>query len=180
MKKPERINARQHRFIEAYCFNPETRLDHIRSYMLVYDVKDRTKASIAASQLMHRPIIMQAIADKLRTIQSQIDVQDVYLVVNTLHTMSFYDPFAIVDEEGTLRSKEEIGNLSCVIKGISTYKDKQGNIVTSIKLVDRLKALELYARYLDIVKPRNDVSIDIKIPGIYITGKDSTEPVVEV
>jgi hypothetical protein len=180
MKKQDKINTRQKRFIEAYCFNPETRLDPIRSYMLVYAIKDRRMASTAAAQLMRKQVISQAITDKLQTLQPAIDTQDLYQVIDMLRTLSLYNPLDVVNSKGQLLPREDIGRLSCTISRITTYKDKQGNDVTNIQFVDRIKALDLYARYLDLIKPRSDVSIDLHVPGIYITGKDTNEQIVEI
>ena len=121
---------------------------------------------------MGDPKIKDAISKLLRAQQNEKDQISEYEVLNLLHNLAFYKIEDIIDHNGNLKVKnslEELGINSFCITEIK--KTKHGK---EIKLFDRMKALEILSRYLELVRPAES-SVVIN-PVIKINSKDLAEP----
>jgi hypothetical protein len=84
----------------------------------------------------------------------ELRIIDIYML------QAFYDPSDIIDANGRLvvDDLKELGDLSKCIEGIETTYTRTGVPIIKVKLVDRQKALEQLARYINIMTDSLQVS----------------------
>ena len=160
-------------FVECYCTDRDCFLNAASSYKKAFGGKRKelSESSIQSnsSRLMGEPKIKKAISKLLRAQQNEKDLISEFEVLDLLKKLAFYDPADIIDKYGNLKIKEnleELGMNSFCITGIKTNKGGK-----EVKLFDRMKALEILSRYLDLVRPaESNIVIN---PIVKINSKDN-------
>lgn len=169
------LKARERIFILHYCTDEQCLFNASASYKATYTKKDRQTGELVipeaitcetnGSKLLKRPKVKTAIRKLLKIVQPELDEENVYKVIKQLQDLSFFNPADILDENGKLKvSLEELGEKA---KAIAQIKFTQYG--PSYTLVDRTKYLELLMKYLNIVRPEQQ--IDIKLPVIEMVQK---------
>jgi uncharacterized protein YwgA len=73
-------------------------------------------------------------------------------IIKLYMIQAFYNPADIIDDDGLLISPlADLGDLAYCIEGIEKTYSRAGEIVKKVKLVNRDKALEQLARYINIM-----------------------------
>ena len=167
----EGLKNKQKLFVEYYCTDKTCFLNATAAYIKAYGNggKELSEKSIQsnASRLSKEPAIKLAIAKLLRASQNEEDQISEYKLLDYLKTLAFYNPKDIIDRFGTIKVNdiEELGDLAICIQSIK--KTKSGY---EVKLYDRTKALELFGRYLNVIRPEEGATVFN--PVVYIAGKD--------
>jgi phage terminase small subunit len=166
----EGLTGRRRFFVEYYCTDQSCFLNATAAYVKAYSRpgKELTDASIQsnASRLMRDPVVREAVNKLLRARQNREDDLNEYRMLKMLMTLAFYDPGDIIDKYGNLtKDLAELGDLSVCVAGI-----KQTRNGKEIKLYDRTKAVEMLARYLEIIRPAEGANIIN--PNVYLTAKE--------
>lgn len=172
----EGLKARERIFILNYCTNESCLFNATASYKTTYTKKDRQTGLAVipdqitcetnGSKMMKRPKVKAAIRKLLKIVQPELDEQNVYKVIKELQDLAFFNPGDIIDHNGRL-IVDDIKELGEKAKAIAQIKFTQYG--PSITLVDRTKYLDLLMKYLNIVRPEQQ--IDIKLPVIEMVQK---------
>lgn len=170
------LKHRERIFILHYCTDEACLFNSSASYKATYTKKNRQTGLLETpeqitcetngSKMMKRPKVKAAIRKLLKLTQPELDEQNVYKVIKELQDLAFFNPADIIDENGRIKadSLEELGDKA---KAIAQIRFTQyGPAVT---LVDRTKYLDLLMKYLNIVRPEQQ--IDIKLPVIEMVQK---------
>lgn len=169
------LKHRERIFILHYCTDEECLFNASASYKATYTKKNRETGELETpeqitcetngSKMMKRPKVKTAIRKLLKLTQPELDEENVYKVIKEVQDLAFFNPADIIDGNGRLIDDlEKLGNKA---KAIAQIRFTQyGPTVT---LVDRTKYLELLMKYLNIVRPEQQ--IDIKLPVIEMVQK---------
>ena len=170
----EGLKNKQKLFVEYYCTDKTCYLNATAAYIKAYGSgsKELSEKSIQsnASRLSKEPVIKLAIAKLLRASQNEEDQISEYKLLDYLKTLAFYNPKDIIDKNGTIKvdDLDKLGDLAICIQNIK--KTKSGY---EVKFYDRTKALELFGRYLNVIRPEEGTSVFN--PVVYITKKDKEQ-----
>lgn len=173
LKRNERL------FVLHYCTDDLTFLNATASYKSVY--KDRNKVTgkvtdrsnevcqAAASRLLAKDYIRQAVSKLLTQTQQDLDEKNGYKLLKDLMLMADYNPADIVKGNGQLKVKNlaELGELAKCISQIEVTK--YGIKVT---LVDRAKYIGMYLKYLNLIRP--DVIVAEQLRVVAMVDKDES------
>lgn len=172
----EGLKVRERIFILHYCTNEDCIFNASKSYKLTYTKKNRETGKVEepdqvtcetnGSKMLKRPKVKNAIRRLLKLVQPELDEQNVYKTIKQLQDLAFFNPAEILDSNGRLKTKtlEELGEKA---KAITQIRFTQYG--PSYTLADRAKYLELLMKYLNIVRPEQQ--IDIKLPVIEMVQK---------
>jgi hypothetical protein len=183
------LKGRRRLFVLYYCAREDCFLKPIQAYQKAYakkrgselEIPNYNTAATNSWKLMQRPEIKDAIRRRLRSVQDEIDEETRYRVLQMYQILALYDPADIINKDGELKVQgkdlSELGELSKCIVGIVKKKSDKGSINYEIKLADRFKALEGIAKYLELIRP--DVETTVNVPVMMINPKrieEESEP----
>jgi phage terminase small subunit len=181
----DKVKGRKALFVKYYCTDADCFLNGSRAYLKAYTQKrtiggkewvpKRATCASQASRLLADPEIKQAVRLLLQETQDEKDEKSVYEILRLYRTLSLYDTADIIKASGELKTKtlKGLGELSKCVSGIVSRKNKSGEIETEIKLYDRTKAMEAFARYLKLLRP--EVQNEVTVPVVIVTKKEGAD-----
>lgn len=173
------LKHKERLFCLHYCTDEKTFLNAKESYRAVYTRRNRETGEVIepaeqtcevnSSRLCKKPRIKMAIRRLLKLSQGELDETNTYKIINNLANLAFFNPADILKANGKLKVRDlsELGEKAKAIAQIKTTLT--GPQVT---LVDRSKYMDLMMKYLNIVRPEQQ--IEIKLPVIEITPKEQS------
>ena len=179
-KWDEGLKAKERLFCLYYCCDVETFLNATGSYRKAYTKFNRRKNKVESpddkacescgSRMRNKPRVSAAIRKLLAETQAEKDDENVYRVLEEISSLAFFNPAEIITGEGKLkgRSLAALGDKARAIAQIQP--GKYGTVIT---LVNRTKYLELLSRYLELVRPEQQV--DVTLPVIELPSKAQTD-----
>lgn len=164
------LKHKERLFVLHFCTDDLTFLNATASYKAVY--KDRNKATgeiiersnevceAASSRLLAKAHIKSAVSKLLTQTQADLDEKNSYRLLKDLMLLADYNPADIVTGRGTLKVKDinELGELAKCISQIEMTKTG-----VKVTLVDRAKYMQMYLRYLNLIKPEVLVAEQLKV-----------------
>ena len=175
------LKHKERLFVLHFCTDDLTFLNATASYKSVY--KDRDKATgkvtdranevceAASSRLMGKAHIKKAISKLLNETQADLDERNGYKLLKNLMMLADYNPADILKADGTLQVKnlKDLGEMAKCISQIEYTK--AGYKVT---LADRSKYINMYLKYLNLIKPEVMVAEQLKVVAM-VPKADSVE-----
>lgn len=164
LKRKERL------FVLHFCTDDMTFLNATQSYKTVYLDQDRKTGKVtersnevcqaASSRLLAKPRIKQAVSRLLSETQSELDEKNSYKLLKDLMLMADFNPADIVTGTGKLKVRNiaELGELAKCIQQIEPTRDG-----VKITLIDRAKYMQMYLRYLNLIRPEILVEEQLKV-----------------
>ena len=164
------LKPKERLFVLHFCTDDLTFLNATASYKRVY--KDRDKATgkvmdrsnevcqAASSRLMAKAVVKKAIKKLLSETQADLDEKNGYKLLKNLMMLADYNPADILTADGkfTVKDLKDLGNLAKCVSQIETTK--KGFKVT---LADRSKYMQMYLKYLNLIKPEVLVAEGLKV-----------------
>ena len=197
-KWDEGLKAKERLFCLYYCCDVETFLNATGSYRKAYTKFNRRKNKVESpddkacescgsrmpniitftdtnGKLMAlKPDVTLSIIKNTRDASPDVSKlcydENVYRVLEEISSLAFFNPAEIITGEGKLkgRSLAALGDKARAIAQIQP--GKYGTVIT---LVNRTKYLELLSRYLELVRPEQQV--DVTLPVIELPSKAQTD-----
>lgn len=164
------LKPKERLFVLHFCTDDLTFLNATASYKAVYKERDKRTRKIkdrsnkvceaCSSRLMSREHIKIAVAKLLRESQADLDEKNGYKLLKDLMLLADFNPAEIVKANGTLTVKDlsQLGEKAKCIKSIEPTK-----FGLKIELVDRSKYMQMYLRYLNLIKPEVLVEEKLKV-----------------
>ena len=164
------LKHKERLFVLHFCTDDFTFLNATQSYKSVYKDKNKVTGKVtersdevceaASSRLMGKAYIKKAISKLLNETQADLDEKNGYKLLKNLMMMADYNPADIVKADGTLRVRklEELGELAKCVQQIE--KTPTG---VKITLADRTKYMQMYLRYLNLIRPEIMVAEQLKV-----------------
>jgi hypothetical protein len=183
------LKGRRRLFVLYYCSREDCFLKPIEAYQKAYAKKRGSEleepnyntAATNSWKLMQHPEIKEAIRKLLKAAQEEIDEMTRYRVLQMYETLALYNPADIINKDGKLKIKgedlSELGELAKCVTGIVKKVSDKGVVNYEIKLADRFKAMEGIAKYLELIRP--DVETTVNVPVMLINPKrieEESEP----
>lgn len=173
------LKTKHRLFCLHYCTDEGSLFNATESYRRTYTKTDRqgklfipdeVTCATNGSKLLKRADIKLAIRKLLKITQSELDEENTYKVINNLVTMAFFNPAEVINTSGGLKTKkiEDLGEKAKAIAQIRTTQYGQ-----QVQLIDRSKYMDLLMKYLNIVRPEQQ--IEIKLPVFEVASKSSIE-----
>jgi hypothetical protein len=168
------LRGRRRLFVLYYCTREDCFLKPAEAYQKAYAKKrngaleepNHNTAATNAWKLMQHPEIREAIRKLLRAAQEEIDEETRHQVLRLYRLLALYNPADIIDGTGRLKIKNDLSELGelakCVVGVIKKVSDK-GSVNYEIKLADRFKALEGIAKYLELIRPEGDTTVNVPV-----------------
>lgn len=169
-KWDEGLSFKERLFVLHFCTDDFTFLNATQSYKTVYKDKNAKTGKVtersnevceaASSRLMGKEHIKKAISRLLSETQADLDEKNGYKLLKNLMLMADYNPADILKADGSLKVKklEELGELAKCISQIEYTKTG-----CKITLADRSKYMQMYLRYLDLVRPEVLIAEQLKV-----------------
>ena len=176
----EGLKAKERLFCLYYCCDVETFLNATGSYRKAYTKFNRRKNKVESPddkacescgcRMKNKPRVKAAIRKLLAETQADKDDENVYRVLEEISSLAFFNPGEVITGEGKLkgRSLAALGDKARAIAQI-----QPGKYGPRITLVDRAKYVELLTRYLELVRPEQQV--DVTLPVIELPSKAMTD-----
>ena len=173
------LKHKERLFVLHYCTDDLTFLNGTASYKAVYKDRDKVTGKVtdrsnevcesAASRLLGKQHIKKAVSKLLTETQADLDEKNGYKLLKDLMLLADYNPADIVTGKGVLKVKriEELGELSKCIQQIIPTK-----FGLQIILADRSKYMQMYLKYLKLIKPEVLVAEGLKV--IALPGKSES------
>ena len=170
LKPKERI------FVLHYCADEDSFLNATRSYQKAYQKKDKKTGEVlkeldvktceaCGSRMYNRERVKLAIRKLLKITQEEHDETNTYRLLADIAALATFNPADVIDERGHLKGKlEELGEKAKFISQIE--KTKFG---IKVVLAERSKYIDLFMKYLNIVRP--ETQLEIKLPIVEIAPK---------
>jgi hypothetical protein len=164
------LKHKERLFVLHYCTDDLTFLNGTASYKAVYKDRDKVTGKVtdrsnevcesAASRLLGKQHIKKAVSKLLTETQADLDEKNGYKLLKDLMLLADYNPADIVTGKGVLKVKkiEELGELSKCIQQIIPTK-----FGLQIILADRSKYMQMYLKYLKLIKPEVLVAEGLKV-----------------
>ncbi len=172
------LKGRRRLFVLYYCTDEYCFLNGTRAYKKAFSkMKDGEliepsdlSAAQTASRLLQDSIVRRAINKLNRKSQDDDDEESARRLLDQYKTMVFFDISKIIDVNGRLKvdDLEKLGKYSNCVQGITVTPGKHGNKV-EVKLVDRQRAMESFAKYLNLIRPES--TNNVTIPVVVLPGK---------
>lgn len=136
------------------------------AYMRAYpNCKSENSANVEASKNLKKPKIQALMREILETAHGSDKDLVEYRLMREWMAQAFYDPADIVDEKGrlvdTMADLQKKG-LSVCIEQVDIKPDKDGIEHVVYKLVDRDKARDQLAKYIQMIKPPAQVNMNFQ------------------
>jgi hypothetical protein len=169
------LKGKRRLFVLYYCSREDCFLKPIEAYQKAYAKKRGSEleepnyntAATNSWKLMQHPEIKEAIRKLLKAAQEEIDEKTRYRVLQMYETLALYNPADIIDKNGALKIQgedlSELGELAKCIAGIVKKTSDKGRVSYEIKLADRFKALEGIAKYLELIKPDGETTVNVPV-----------------
>ena len=163
------LKHKERLFVLHFCTDDLTFLNATASYKTVYKERDKATGQItersndvceaASSRLMAKEKIKLAIAKLLSETQADLDEKNGYKLLRDLMVMADFNPAEIIDSNGILKKDlSELGELAKCVSAITPTK-----YGLKIDLVDRSKYMQMYLRYLNLIRPEIVVEEQLKV-----------------
>ena len=164
------LKHKERLFVLHYCTDDLTFLNATASYKAVYKERDKVTGKVmdrsnevceaAASRLLSKEHIKRACSKLLTETQADLDEKNGYKLLKDLMLLAAYNPADILKADGsfTVKDLHELGELAKCISQIETTK--KGFKVT---LVDRSKYIQMYLKYLNLIRPEVLVAEQLKV-----------------
>lgn len=170
------LKPKERLYVLHFCTDEESFLNGKESYRRAYTKKDRATGErieptaetceVNASRLMRKEKVKMAIRKLLKVTQADLDEKNVYRIINNLANLAFFNPADVIKANGSLVTDDlrELGDNAKAIAQITPtlYGAK-------VTLIDRAKYIDLMMRYLNIVRPEQQ--IEIKLPVVEMQPK---------
>lgn len=181
------IKGRQRLFVLFYCTDESCLFNQSEAYRKAYTKKNKQTGEIEepesstcqtnGSRLIKTRKIRTACKRLLKEVQADIDDEMVYKLLKEMSLGATFNPADILTASGRLVTKnlKDLGEKAKLIAQITPTK-----FGIQYTLVNRYKAIEMLAKYLELVKP--ETTVDINIPVIEVTPKfmdDDAESAVD-
>ena len=165
------LKHKERLFVLHFCTDDLTFLNATQSYKAVYTERDKVTGKVtersnevceaASSRLMGKAHIKKAVSKLLSETQADLDEKNGYKLLHNLKMLADFNPADILDSKGGLKVKDlsELGELAKCISQIE-YNKKGGLKVT---LADRSKYMQMYLKYLNLIKPEVMVAEQLKV-----------------
>lgn len=165
------LKSKERLFVLHFCTDDLTFLNATQSYKVVYKDKNRVTGEVtersnevcqaAGSRLLSKPRIKKAVSKLLTETQADLDEKNGYKLLHNLMLLADYNPADILDAKGSLKVKDlsELGEKAKCISQIE-YNKKGGLKIT---LADRSKYIQMYLKYLNLIKPEVMVAEQLKV-----------------
>jgi hypothetical protein len=169
------LKGRRRLFVLYYCTRDDCFLKPIEAYQKAYAKKiggsveepAYNTAATNAWKLMQRPEIKEATRKLLKAAQAEIDEETKFQVLRMYKVLALYNPADIIDKNGSLKIQgddlSELGELAKCVAGVSRKVTDKGRVNYEVKLVDRFKALEGIAKYLELIKTDGDTTVNVPV-----------------
>lgn len=170
------IKGRQRLFVLFYCTDESCLFNQSEAYRKAYTKKNKQTGEIEepesstcqtnGSRLIKTRKIRTACKRLLKEVQADIDDEMVYKLLKEMSLGATFNPADILTASGRLVTKnlKDLGEKAKLIAQITPTK-----FGIQYTLVNRFKAIEMLAKYLELVKP--ETTVDINIPVIEVTPK---------
>lgn len=164
------LKHKERLFVLHFCTDDLTFLNATQAYKSVYKDRDKVTGKVrersnevceaASSRLMGKAYIKKAISKLLNETQADLDEKNGYKLLKNLMLLADYNPADILKADGKLKVKNlsELGELAKCISQIEYTK--AGFKVT---LADRSKYMQMYLKYLNLIKPEVLVEEQLKV-----------------
>ena len=164
------LKHKERLFVLHYCTDDFTFLNATASYKAVYKERDKVTGKItdrsnevceaAASRLLSKEHIKRACSKLLTETQADLDEKNGYKLLKDLMLLAAYNPADIIDKKGKLKVKsiEELGDYA---KCISQIEVTQNGV--KVTLADRSKYMQMYLKYLNLIRPEVLVAEQLKV-----------------
>lgn len=164
------LKPKERLFVLYYCCHAETFFNASAAYRKAYSKMDRKTRKMVepdakscescGSRLKGKARIRDAIRLLLAETQAETDEENARRLLNDLATLAFFNPADILNAQGGLKVKklDTLGDKAKAIAQI--YPGKMG---TRVVLVDRSKYMELLSRYLELVRPEQQVEVNMPV-----------------
>ena len=164
------LKHKERLFVLHYCTDDLTFLNATAAYKCVYKERDKVTGKVtdrsnevceaAASRLLSKDYIKVAVSKLLTETQADLDEKNGYKLLKDLMLLAAYNPADILKVDGsfTVKDLHELGDLAKCISQIETTK--KGFKVT---LVDRAKYIQMYLKYLNLLRPEVLVAEQLKV-----------------
>jgi hypothetical protein len=170
LKPKERI------FVLHYCADEDSFLNATRSYQKAYQKKDKRTGAVlkeldvktceaCGSRMYNRERVKLAIRRLLKITQEEHDETNTYRLLADVASLATFNPADVIDDKGNLKcTLEELGEKAKLISQIEPTK-----FGVKVTLADRSKYIDLFMKYLNIVRP--ETQLEIKLPIVEVAPK---------
>lgn len=170
LKPKERI------FVLHYCADEDSFLNATRSYQKAYQKKDKKTGAVlkeldvktceaCGSRMYNRERVKLAIRRLLKITQEEHDETNTYRLLADVASLATFNPADVIDDNGNLKcSLEELGEKAKLISQIEPTK-----FGVKVTLAERSKYIDLFMKYLNIVRP--ETQLEIKLPIVEVAPK---------
>jgi hypothetical protein len=170
LKPKERI------FVLHYCADEDSFLNATRSYQKAYQKKDKRTGAVlkeldvktceaCGSRMYNRERVKLAIRRLLKITQEEHDETNTYRLLADVASLATFNPADVIDDKGNLKcTLEELGEKAKLISQIEPTK-----FGVKVTLAERSKYIDLFMKYLNIVRP--ETQIEIKLPIVEVAPK---------
>ena len=164
------LKHKERLFVLHFCTDDLTFLNATQSYKSVYKERDKVTGQVmdrsnevceaASSRLMGKAHIKAAISKLLSETQADLDEKNGYKLLKNLMLLADYNPADILRADGSLKVKNlaELGELAKCISQIEYTKSG-----FKVILADRSKYIQMYLKYLNLIKPEVIVAEQLKV-----------------
>lgn len=175
----EGLKQKERLFVLHFCTDDLTFLNATQSYKSVYKdrdpktgkVKDRSNevCEAASSRLLAKSNIKAAVSRLLKLTQADLDEKNAYKLLKDLMLLADFNPAEIITPEGKLAVKklQDLGEKAKCIQSI-----EMGKYGPKVTLIDRTKAMQMYLRYLDLIRP--EIVVEERLKVVQMTEKADT------
>lgn len=165
------LKPKERLFVLHFCTDDLTFFNATQSYKVVYKDKNRETGVVtersnevcqaASSRLLSKAHIKKAVSKLLTETQADLDEKNGYKLLRNLMLLADFNPADILDTKGGLKVKDlsELGEKAKCISQIE-YNKKGGLKIT---LADRSKYMQMYLKYLNLIKPEVMVAEQLKV-----------------
>lgn len=170
LKPKERI------FVLHYCADEDSFLNATRSYQKAYQKKDKRTGAVlkeldvktceaCGSRMYNRERVKLAIRRLLKITQEEHDETNTYRLLADVASLATFNPADVIDDKGNLKcTLEELGEKAKLISQIEPTK-----FGVKVTLAERSKYIDLFMKYLNIVRP--ETQLEIKLPIVEVAQK---------
>ena len=170
LKPKERI------FVLHYCADEDSFLNATRSYQKAYQKKDKRTGAVlkeldvktceaCGSRMYNRERVKLAIRRLLKITQEEHDETNTYRLLADVASLATFNPADVIDDKGNLKcTLEELGEKAKLISQIEPTK-----FGLKVTLAERSKYIDLFMKYLNIVRP--ETQLEIKLPIVEVAPK---------
>lgn len=164
------LKHKERLFVLHFCTDDLTFLNATASYKCVYKDRDKKTGVVtersnevceaASSRLIAKAHIKKAIKKLLKETQADLDEKNGFKLLKNLMMLADYNPADILKADGSLKVKNlaELGELAKCISQIEYTKAG-----FKVILADRSKYINMYLKYLNLIKPEIVVAEGLKV-----------------